>query len=82
MLSQKTKYALKALLFLAQQEEGYIARTSEIAEGANIPKKFLEQILLELKRGHFVTPKYLLYYFSTFSIKIPIQKCQLKKDQL
>ena len=57
MLSHKTKYALKALLFLAQQDEGHIARTSEIAEGANIPKKFLEQILLDLKRGHFVGSK-------------------------
>ncbi|MDQ5929635.1 MAG: hypothetical protein QG594_1415 [Bacteroidota bacterium] len=57
MLSQKTKYALKALLYLAEQEEGYIARTIEISEGANIPKKFLEQILLELKRGHFVSSK-------------------------
>jgi len=57
MLSHKTKYALKALLFLAQQEKGYIAKTIEIAEGATIPKKFLEQILLELKRGHFVSSK-------------------------
>lgn len=57
MLSQKTKYALKALLYLAQQEEGFIAKTMDIAEGANIPKKFLEQILLELKRGHFVSSK-------------------------
>lgn len=57
MLSQKTKYALKALLYLARQEETRIARTIEIAEGANIPKKFLEQILLELKRGHFVSSK-------------------------
>jgi len=32
MLSHKTKYALKALLFLAQQEPGYIARTIEIAD--------------------------------------------------
>lgn len=57
MLSQKTKYALKALLYLAQQEEGFIAKTMDIAEGATIPKKFLEQILLELKRGHFVSSK-------------------------
>lgn len=57
MLSHKTKYALKALLYLAHQEEGYIARTVEIAQEANIPKKFLEQILLELKRGHFVSSK-------------------------
>ncbi|HEY6144058.1 MAG TPA: Rrf2 family transcriptional regulator [Flavobacterium sp.] len=57
MLSHKTKYALKALLYLAQKEEGHIAKTIEIAEEANIPKKFLEQILLELKRGHFVSSK-------------------------
>lgn len=57
MLSHKAKYALKALLYLAEQEEGHISRTIEIADGANIPKKFLEQILLELKRGHFVSSK-------------------------
>ncbi len=57
MLSHKTKYALKSLLYLAQQEEGHIAKTIDIAEGAQIPKKFLEQILLDLKRGHFVGSK-------------------------
>ncbi|MGL5111059.1 MAG: RrF2 family transcriptional regulator [Flavobacterium sp.] len=57
MLSQKTKYALKALLFLAQQEEGVIAKTNTISEEASIPKKFLEQILLDLKRAHFVGSK-------------------------
>ncbi len=57
MLSQKTKYALKALLYLAQQDKNNISRTIEIAEGASIPKKFLEQILLDLKRGHFVGSK-------------------------
>jgi Rrf2 family protein len=57
MLSQKTKYALKALLYLAQQDETHISRTIEIAEAATIPKKFLEQILLDLKRGHFVGSK-------------------------
>lgn len=57
MLSHKTKYALKALLFLAQQEPGYIARTIEIADTAAIPKKFLEQILLDLKRAHLVGSK-------------------------
>ena len=57
MLSHKTKYALKALLYLAEQEEEHIAKTMDIAEGANIPKKFLEQILLDLKRAHFVGSK-------------------------
>ena len=57
MLSHKAKYALKALLYLAQQDEHHISRTIEIAEAASIPKKFLEQILLDLKRGHFVGSK-------------------------
>lgn len=57
MLSQKSKYALKALLFLAEKDAGHIARTIEIADGASIPKKFLEQILLDLKRAHFVGSK-------------------------
>lgn len=57
MLSQKTKYALKALLYLAQLEEGTIAKTNAISEEASIPKKFLEQILLDLKRAHFVGSK-------------------------
>jgi Rrf2 family protein len=57
MLSNKTKYALKALLYLAEQKENHISKTSEIAATANIPKKFLEQILLDLKRGRFVGSK-------------------------
>lgn len=57
MLSHKTKYALKALIYLAQQKENYLVKTMDIAEGAQIPKKFLEQILLDLKRGHFVGSK-------------------------
>ena len=57
MLSHKAKYALKALLYLAQQDEDHISKTIEIADGANIPKKFLEQILLDLKRGRFVSSK-------------------------
>jgi Rrf2 family protein len=57
MLSQKTKYALKALLYLAEQNANHISKTIEIADAASIPKKFLEQILLDLKRGHFVGSK-------------------------
>lgn len=57
MLSHKTKYALKALLYLAQQDANHISKTVDIAETANIPKKFLEQILLDLKRGHLVGSK-------------------------
>ncbi len=57
MLSHKTKYALKALIYLAQQKEDCISKTVAIAEAACVPKKFLEQILLDLKRGHIVSSK-------------------------
>lgn len=54
MMSKKCKYALKALIKLARHyNEGNIL-TSEIAESEKIPKKFLEQILLELKRAGYV----------------------------
>ena len=50
------KYALKALIHIARKEDGF-AKTSEIAEQAKIPRKFLEQILLELKKGHILSSK-------------------------
>ena len=49
MISQKAKYALRALSALARGEEGRPLQISEIAATQNIPKKFLEQILLDLK---------------------------------
>lgn len=52
MLTQKAKYAIKALTYLAQQ--GRLTRTVDIADNARIPKKFLESILLELKRHQLV----------------------------
>jgi Rrf2 family protein len=57
MISQKTKYAIKALIYLAQQENKQIVRTAEIAEHAHIPRKFLEGILVDLKRGQVVSSK-------------------------
>jgi Rrf2 family protein len=50
MISQKAKYALRALISLAQAPKGEPLFTSDIAEQQSIPKKFLEQILLDLKR--------------------------------
>jgi Rrf2 family protein len=50
------KYALKALIFIANEASGF-AKTSDIATKANIPRKFLEQILLELKKGGMINSK-------------------------
>jgi Rrf2 family protein len=54
MLSQKAKYALKALLVLAERPVGVPVQVVELAEGGNIPRKFLELIMLELKKHGIV----------------------------
>jgi Rrf2 family protein len=48
-LTQKAKYALKALVFLAKEYESGPVLITKIAESENISRKFLELILLELK---------------------------------
>jgi Rrf2 family protein len=50
VLSKKSKYGLKALLVLAQEAGRGPVLVSDLAEREGLPKKFLEAILLELKR--------------------------------
>ena len=50
MLSRKSKYGLKALLVLADEEGQGPVQASELAERQRLPKKFLEAILLDLTR--------------------------------
>lgn len=54
MLTQKTRYALKALLVLAKHNDSMPRMIADIAEEADVPRKFLEQILLELKKRGIV----------------------------
>jgi Rrf2 family protein len=51
MISKKTKYALKALYHLAGQPTSQPVLISDLARAENIPKKFLEFILLSLRKG-------------------------------
>ena len=51
MISQKAKYALRALVALARATSSEPLVISDIAVAHRIPKKFLEQILLDLKYG-------------------------------
>jgi Rrf2 family protein len=53
MISQKMKYALKALLVLADERGsgGRALRIEDIATRSGAPKRFLEQILLELRNA-------------------------------
>lgn len=57
MLSKKTKYALHALTYLAKKEAQEPTLIVEIAEKASIPRKFLESILLDLKKQGILNSK-------------------------
>ena len=63
MLSQKAKYALRALLMLAERPVGEPLLIAEIAARQNLPRKFLELILLDLKHHE--------------AICVPVAACQL-----
>ncbi len=54
MISQRAKYALRALLVLAEAPAGEPLMIAEVSRRQSIPKKCLEQILLELKRAGIV----------------------------
>ncbi|HUO98626.1 MAG TPA: Rrf2 family transcriptional regulator [Rhizomicrobium sp.] len=54
MLSQKARYALRALFVLGSRQGDEPVMIASIAEEANVPRKFLEQILLEMKRRGIV----------------------------
>jgi Rrf2 family protein len=51
MISNKAKYALRALLAVAAETAGDALTSIEIAKRHRIPHKFLEQILLDLKKA-------------------------------
>jgi len=56
-ISKKGDYALRALVHLALRYGKGVTHMTEIADREDIPKKFLEQILLLLKRAGFVQSK-------------------------
>jgi Rrf2 family protein len=54
MLTKKGKYGLKALVHLSKMPAGQLAFVGDIAAANNIPKKFLDAILGELRNAGFV----------------------------
>ena len=54
MISQKARYAFRALIALAKAGPGQSLQIGDIAESEDIPRKFLEQILLDMKRAGIV----------------------------
>jgi Rrf2 family protein len=57
MLSKKSKYGLKAMLVLAEESGRGPVLISELADRQRLPRKFLEAILLELKRQGILESK-------------------------
>ena len=56
MISKKTKYGLKAMTYIARNHDQMVP-IAQIAEEENIPHKFLESILLLLKKSGFLGSK-------------------------
>jgi Rrf2 family cysteine metabolism transcriptional repressor len=56
-LSRKGEYALRAMIVLALHHGKGPIQIQEIADMEGIPKKFLEQILLELKKAGLLESK-------------------------
>jgi Rrf2 family protein len=57
MLTRKGKYGLKALVHLAGLPPGRLAFVTDIATANNVPKKFLDGILGDLRKAGFVRSK-------------------------
>lgn len=56
-ITYRGDYALKAMLDLALNYDNGVATIPDIAKRTDSPTKFLEQVLLDLKRGGFVESK-------------------------
>jgi len=54
MITQKTRYALRSLLFLAEEQGGAPVQLARIAESQRVPPKYLELIMIDLKKAGLV----------------------------
>lgn len=57
MITQKTKYALKSLMALGALEAGTALTIEEVAQRSGAPKRFLEHILLDLRKSGYLGAK-------------------------
>jgi Rrf2 family protein len=57
MITKRAKYAIKAMIYLSKKRRGEYALISEISEHERIPKKFLEAILLDLRKAGYLASK-------------------------
>lgn len=83
MLNKKTQYAIKALIFLAEQDQNTPVLIADISTKKKIPLKFLENILLELKKEGILESKKGKgggYFLKVPANKIPIADIIRKID--
>lgn len=57
MISNRCKYALKALIYITKKDRDINVLSSEISKEEQIPKKFLENILRDLKNAQILSSK-------------------------
>ncbi len=57
MLSNRTKYAIKALLYIHRDTTDAPVHIVDIAKSENIPQKFLELIMLDIKKTGAIDSK-------------------------
>ena len=57
MITKKSKYAIKALIYLAKKKDAEPVLIEEISTKEHIPKKFLEAILLTLRKAGYLGSK-------------------------
>jgi Rrf2 family protein len=76
-LSQRGEYALRALMVLGQSHSDGVVRIQAISEQQNIPKRFLEQILNDLRSGGFVESR--RGVAGGYRLRLPADKIPLAK---
>ena len=57
MITKKAKYAIKAMIYLSKKKKGEHALITDISDAEHIPKKFLEAILLDLRKAGYLGSK-------------------------
>ncbi|MFO1121351.1 MAG: Rrf2 family transcriptional regulator [Hyphomicrobiales bacterium] len=57
MISQRARYAFKAVVALARAPAGTGLQIRQLSERENLPRKFLEQILLTLKAAGYISSR-------------------------
>src|SRR3954462_5888305 len=77
MLSKKSQYAFKALAYLTEKFNEGPVLISEISTKKKVPLKFLENILLELKKAGILESKKGKgggYYFAVSPSEVPMAR--------